>query len=117
MLSLSWFPLTEFLPSSFFLLPLRECTSRVPPTLVHQVFAWLVHLLPLRPEKAALCSEKSQLVTKSYLLYNLFIQFNLFNSIYLFLCASVFCLHLCLCEGVRSLGTGITGSRELLCGC
>lgn len=30
--------------------------------------------------------------------------------------ALVFCLHVCLCEGVRSAGTGVTGSCKLPCG-
>ena len=34
----------------------------------------------------------------------------------LILCALV-CLCVCLCEGVRSPGTGVTDSFELLCGC
>jgi hypothetical protein len=29
----------------------------------------------------------------------------------------VFCLHVCLCEGVRSPGTGVTDSCKLPCGC
>jgi len=29
----------------------------------------------------------------------------------------VFYLHICLCEGVGSLGTGVMDSCELLCGC
>ena len=38
--------------------------------------------------------------------------FNLF-----ILCALVFCLHICLCEGVGSPGSRVTGSCELPCGC
>ena len=33
------------------------------------------------------------------------------------LCALVFCPHVCLCEGVRTPGNGITDSYELSCGC
>ena len=29
----------------------------------------------------------------------------------------MFCLHICLCEGVGFLGIGVTDSRELPCGC
>jgi hypothetical protein len=29
----------------------------------------------------------------------------------------VFCLHVCLCEGARSPGTGVTDNCELSCGC
>ena len=29
----------------------------------------------------------------------------------------MFCLHVCLCEGVGSPGTGVTDSCELPCGC
>ena len=36
---------------------------------------------------------------------------------YNLLCALIFCLNVCLCEGIRSLGTGVTDSCELLCGC
>jgi hypothetical protein len=32
-------------------------------------------------------------------------------------CALVFCLHVCLCEGVRSPGTGVTDIYELPCEC
>jgi hypothetical protein len=32
-------------------------------------------------------------------------------------CALVFCLRVCLYEGVRSPGTGIVDSCELSCGC
>ena len=32
-------------------------------------------------------------------------------------CALVFCLHVYLCEGIRSPGTGIIDSYELPCGC
>ena len=35
----------------------------------------------------------------------------------LFVCTLVFLLHVCLCEGARSPGTGVTDSCELLCGC
>jgi hypothetical protein len=40
-------------------------------------------------------------------------------SFYLFLilCALVFCLYACLCEGVVSPGTGVTDSCGLPCGC
>jgi hypothetical protein len=31
-------------------------------------------------------------------------------------CALMFCQHVCPCEGVRSSGTGVTGSYELLRG-
>jgi hypothetical protein len=40
--------------------------------------------------------------------------------VYLFIytfCALVFCLHVCLCKGVRSSGTGVTDRCELPCGC
>jgi hypothetical protein len=33
------------------------------------------------------------------------------------LCTLVFCLHVCLCEDVRSIGTRVTNNCELLCGC
>lgn len=33
------------------------------------------------------------------------------------LCALVFCLHICLCESVRFLGTVATDSCEPPCGC
>lgn len=29
----------------------------------------------------------------------------------------MFCLHICLCEGIRSPATGVASSFELLCGC
>ena len=48
---------------------------------------------------------KTELYLK--LLYNLFICI---------LC-EVFCLYVCLCEVVRSSGTGVTDSCELPCGC
>jgi hypothetical protein len=34
-----------------------------------------------------------------------------------FLHVLVFCMHVCLCEGIRSFGTGITDWCELSCGC
>ena len=40
--------------------------------------------------------------------------FNLFNFL---LCALLIDLHFCLCEDVGSLGTGVTDSCKLLCGC
>jgi hypothetical protein len=40
----------------------------------------------------------------------------LFSFKDVFLWVLVFCLHVCLCEGVRCLGTGVTDSCELLCG-
>ena len=33
------------------------------------------------------------------------------------LCTLLFCLHVCLCEGVKSSGTGVTDSCELPCRC
>ena len=36
---------------------------------------------------------------------------------YFTLCALMFCLHVCLCDSVRSPGTGATVSCELPCGC
>ena len=33
------------------------------------------------------------------------------------LCVLVFCLHVCLCEAVRSPGTGVLGRCERPCGC
>jgi hypothetical protein len=39
------------------------------------------------------------------------------NFIYFISCALVFCLHVCLCEGVRSLGIVVMDSCELPCGC
>jgi hypothetical protein len=42
----------------------------------------------------------------------------LINDLFIFiLCASVLWLHVCLCEGARSPGTGVTGWWKLPCGC
>lgn len=43
----------------------------------------------------------------------------LFKMIYLFfaLCGLVFCLHVYLCEGITSLGAGVTDICELSYGC
>ena len=46
-----------------------------------------------------------------------FLKHNVRHYIFLILCALVFCLHVCLCEGVRAPGTGVTDSCELPCGC
>jgi hypothetical protein len=37
-------------------------------------------------------------------------------SLIFILCALVFCWHVCLCEGVRNSGTGVTGRCEPPCG-
>ena len=36
--------------------------------------------------------------------------------LFIFLCALVFCLQVCLCDGVRSPRAGVTDSCELPCG-
>jgi hypothetical protein len=42
---------------------------------------------------------------------------SIFKIILFIDCALVFCLHIYLNEGIGSPGTGVTGSRELPCGC
>jgi hypothetical protein len=44
-------------------------------------------------------------------------QHFLIYDLFVYLYALVFCLDLCLCEGVRSPGTGIIDNCELPCGC
>ena len=57
------------------------------------------------------------LVLGLILFLNFFI-FYLFIFNFLFiLCTLVFCLHVCLCKGVQSHGTGATDSCKLPCGC
>ena len=47
---------------------------------------------------------------------SMYLKHILLNNLFLALCVLVFCLDVCLCEGVESLGTGVTKSCELLCG-
>ena len=45
-------------------------------------------------------------------------NFFVFNDSFIFiLCSLVFCLYVCLHEGAKSPGTGVTDSYELSCGC
>ena len=40
-----------------------------------------------------------------------------FRSLFIYICALTFCLHVYLSEGVRILGARVTDSGELTCGC
>ena len=66
-----------------------------------------------------LLQEQMLLTTSpSYQLLSYLSFFLSFFHLFIFiLCALVFCLHVCLGEGVKSPGTGGTHSCELSCGC
>lgn len=48
---------------------------------------------------------------------SVFCKDNKIPKLSLQLCTLVFCLHICLCKGVESLGTEVTDNGELPCGC